>query len=104
MLTRRSFISLASTAMAVRGAAANWPQFRGPGSTGVPSDESGLPESWSDTENVAWKTSIGGSGWSSPVVWGDMVFLTTPAIVSEGPLIRTNSNLYKIASQEAGQP
>lgn len=77
MLTRRSFISHASAALAVRGAAANWPQFRGPGATGVPADESGLPESWSDTENVAWKTAIGGSGWSSPIVWGDKVFLTS---------------------------
>ena len=77
MLTRRSFVSLASAAMAVRGAGTSWPQFRGPGATGVPADESGLPESWSDTENVAWKASIGGSGWSSPIVWGDKVLLTS---------------------------
>ena len=62
--------------MTVGTLAANWPQFRGPGSTGVPADESGRPDSWSATENVAWKTPIGGSGWSSPIVWGDRVFLT----------------------------
>ena len=77
MLTRRSFVALASAPLAIPGAAANWPQFRGPGASGVPADESGLPESWSNTENVAWKSSIGGSGWSSPIVWGDRVFLTS---------------------------
>ena len=46
-----------------------WPQFRGPGNLGV-SEESGLPESWSTTENVAWVADIPGLGWSSPIVWG----------------------------------
>lgn len=54
----------------------NWPQFRGPGSTGV-ADENQLPETWSTTEGVAWKADIPGRGWSSPVVWGDRVFLTS---------------------------
>jgi outer membrane protein assembly factor BamB len=54
----------------------NWPQFRGPGAQGV-SASTNLPERWSSTENVAWKTEIPGRGWSSPIVWGDRVFLTT---------------------------
>ncbi len=54
----------------------NWPQVRGADSRGV-SDEKGLPDTWSTTENVAWSTEIPGLGWSSPVVWGDRVFLTT---------------------------
>ena len=33
-----------------------------------------LPDTWSPTENVAWKVDIPGSGWSSPVVWGDTIF------------------------------
>ena len=37
----------------------------------------GLPEHWSATENVAWKAPIAGRGWSSPIAWGDRVFLTT---------------------------
>ena len=53
-----------------------WPQFRGPQSTGV-ADDSALPETWSATRNVVWKTGIPGSGWSSPVVWGDRIFLTS---------------------------
>lgn len=56
--------------------AENWPQFRGPGGQGR-SAERGLPLRWSPTENVAWKTPVPGQGWSSPVVWGDRVLVTT---------------------------
>ncbi len=55
--------------------AENWPQFRGPGSRGV-SSESGVPVKWSATSNVAWKTTLAGPGHSSPIVWGDRIFLT----------------------------
>jgi outer membrane protein assembly factor BamB len=54
----------------------NWPQFRGPGARGVATNPN-LPDKWSATENVAWKTNIPGRGWSSPIVWGQRVFLTT---------------------------
>ena len=53
-----------------------WPQFRGPQSTGV-ADDPNVPDTWSTTRNVVWKTEIPGSGWSSPVVWGDRIFLTS---------------------------
>ena len=53
-----------------------WPQFRGP-SAGVAPDDPALPDTWSATQNVAWKVPIPGRGWSSPVVWGDHVFVTT---------------------------
>ena len=56
--------------------AENWPHWRGPSSIGV-SSEKGLPERWSDTENVAWKAPVRGLGISSPVVWGDQVFVTS---------------------------
>src|SRR5687767_6789342 len=56
--------------------AENWPQFRGAESQGR-SNETNLPIEWSDTENIAWKTPIPGESWSSPIVWGDRVFLTT---------------------------
>lgn len=55
----------------------NWPRFRGSDATGVAEDDTRLPETWSQSENVAWKTEIPGWGWSSPVVWGNKVFLTT---------------------------
>jgi outer membrane protein assembly factor BamB len=54
----------------------NWPQFRGPNGDGH-SLANGLPLTWSETSNVKWKTAIHGKGWSSPVVWGNQVWLTT---------------------------
>ena len=56
--------------------AANWPQWRGPGGMGI-STEKNLPVEWSTTKNIKWKTAIAGRGHSSPVVWGNKIFLTT---------------------------
>jgi outer membrane protein assembly factor BamB len=53
-----------------------WTEFRGPAGTGH-SSATGLPREWSETRNVAWKTPIHGRGWSSPVVLGNQVWLTT---------------------------
>lgn len=77
MLTRRELFVATGVPFAAGAAAANWPGFRGPDATGVPQNETGLPSSWSATENVAWKSVIGGSGWSCPVVWGDNIFITS---------------------------
>ena len=55
--------------------AADWPQFRGPGSLGA-SDELGLPTTWSDNENIVWKTKLPGPGSSSPITTGDRILLT----------------------------
>jgi outer membrane protein assembly factor BamB len=57
-------------------AALEWPQFRGPHGAGI-ADGAALPERWSATNNVAWTVEIPGRGWSSPILWGDRVFLTT---------------------------
>jgi outer membrane protein assembly factor BamB len=56
----------------------SWPSFRGPGASGV-SDGQHLPDSWSarTRENLLWRTPIPGLAHSSPVVWGDRVFVTT---------------------------
>src|SRR3954469_6550855 len=56
----------------------NWPQYRGPQASGVNS-KSELPVTWNieKKENVAWKTPIAGLAHSSPIVWGDRVFVTT---------------------------
>jgi outer membrane protein assembly factor BamB len=56
--------------------AANWPQWRGPASSGV-SAETGLPTRWSAGENIAWKATLAGFGASSPVVWDDKIFVTS---------------------------
>ena len=54
----------------------DWPQFRGPDGQGH-SDARGLPLTWSETENVVWKVTIPGLGWSSPVVRDEQIWLTT---------------------------
>ena len=55
---------------------AQWPEFRGPGGTAT-STNAGLPLIWSEQQNVRWKTAIHGRAWSSPVVWGRQVWVTT---------------------------
>ncbi len=62
--------------------AENWPQFRGPTRQGI-STETGVPLEWSATSHVAWKTEIPGESWSSPIVWGDRVFLTTAMVAGQ---------------------
>ena len=57
-------------------AAEEWPAWRGPRGDGT-SSERNLPVRWSATENVAWKTPIPGIGHSSPIVWGEHIFVTT---------------------------
>ena len=63
--------------------AGNWPQWRGPDGSGI-SNEKNLPSEWSPTKNIKWKTAIEGRSHSSPIVWGNRVFLTTAV---EGPLV-----------------
>jgi len=67
----------------VHGQTSNWPQWRGPAGAGI-STETGLPSEWSDTKNVRWKTPIPGRGHSSPIVWGNRIFLTSSI---EGPVV-----------------
>ncbi|MHC5039085.1 MAG: outer membrane protein assembly factor BamB family protein [Planctomycetota bacterium] len=68
----------------------NWPCFRG--STGGVAEDKAVPESWSASENVLWKVDIPGKGWSSPIVWGDKIFLTTA--VAEGDVQAPRKGLY----------
>lgn len=58
--------------------ASDWPQFRGPTGQGHAPDQA-VPLTWSETENVAWKTAVPGRGWSSPVIADGLVWLTTAA-------------------------
>jgi outer membrane protein assembly factor BamB len=62
--------------------AEDWPQFRGPTGQGV-SSEAALPVEWSESRNVVWKTTVPGLGWSSPVISGGLVWLTT-AVTEKG--------------------
>jgi outer membrane protein assembly factor BamB len=67
------FIALAVVASTA--AAGNWPQWRGPSGQGY-ADDTQIPLTWSDTENLLWKFTLPGQGNSSPIVWGDRVFVT----------------------------
>ncbi len=95
VMPRLLAMSLAiSTAIALFGSDLpkdQWPQFRGPGSTGV-ADDPALPDKWSQTENIAWKTPIPGVGWSSPIIWGDRIFVTT--VISSADVEKPKKGLY----------
>jgi outer membrane protein assembly factor BamB len=67
------FVLLCSVCAAVGG---NWAQFRGPNAAAT-SAEKTLPVEWGADKNLAWKVKVPGYGWSSPIVWGDKVFVTT---------------------------
>jgi len=60
-----------------------WPQFRGPHGQGVASWVKHPPLRWSETENIAWRVAVDGRGWSSPVVSGNDLWVTT-AVEQEG--------------------
>jgi len=62
--------------------AGNWPGWRGPGELGI-SEEKGIPVNWDMAQNVKWKAEVPGLGHSSPIVWGNRVFVTTA--VSSNP-------------------
>ncbi|MBI5009111.1 MAG: quinonprotein alcohol dehydrogenase, partial [Bacteroidia bacterium] len=57
----------------------NWSHFRGSNLDGISGDGLNVPTKWDDSTNVLWKAPVSGKGWSSPVVWGDQIWLTTAA-------------------------
>jgi outer membrane protein assembly factor BamB len=67
---------LASSLLPLCVGAEDWFQFRGPEGQGH-SSAVGLPTHWTTTENVRWKTPVPGKGWSSPITFGNQIFLTT---------------------------
>jgi outer membrane protein assembly factor BamB len=75
-VSRGSVLSLLLVLGSVAVRAEDWPQFRGPTGQGH-STERGVPIEWSESRNVIWKTPVPGRGWSSPVVAGGRVWLTT---------------------------
>lgn len=68
-------IALALLGPAAPARAANWPAWRGPLGTGI-TEETKLPVKWSTTENVKWRVALPERGNSTPIVWGDLIFLT----------------------------
>ncbi len=64
-------------AVAAWAATPEWPEWRGPGGQGYASSKAQPPTRWSETEGVVWKASIPGRGWSSPVIDGQQIWLST---------------------------
>jgi len=78
-------------ALAHAQAADDWPRFRG-GQGGVADDDPRLPDTWSPTTNIVWKIDLPGLGWSSPVVQGDHIIVTSA--ISEGKEAAPEKGLY----------
>jgi outer membrane protein assembly factor BamB len=87
-VTRKALLLLlfALAALAVAVSAEDWPQFRGPTGQGQSTDR-GVPLEWSESRNVIWKTRLPGLGWSSPVIAGGRVWVTS-AIKEHGGSLR----------------
>lgn len=75
----------------IYGGESHWPRFRGPGGRGI-ADDARSPDRWSSVENMAWVTDLPGRGWSSPIVWGEKIFLT--AVVNLGESEEPKKGLY----------
>ena len=75
-----SVVALAGRPTAAAGE--NWPQWRGPSASGV-SNETDLPIRWGHGENIAWEAPLAGQGSSSPIIWGDRIFVTSQ--IGSGP-------------------
>ncbi|MBI5773677.1 MAG: PQQ-like beta-propeller repeat protein [Verrucomicrobia bacterium] len=72
-----SSLTSLSLFLALPAIAANWPAWRGPLGTGI-SEEKNLPTRWSATENVKWRIVLPEAGNSTPIVWGERIFVTQP--------------------------
>jgi outer membrane protein assembly factor BamB len=73
---RKALLILATLAVMSPSWTADWPNWRGPDYNGS-ADETNLPSSWSETENLAWATELPGPGEATPIVWGDRVFVSS---------------------------
>jgi outer membrane protein assembly factor BamB len=96
----------------LRGAAADWPQFRGPDGQGIAPP--GLPLTWSETEHVKWRTPIHGRAWSSPIVVGPRVWVTTAspdgkvlgvvAVDRDSGAVVLDTKLFDVAAPQYAHP
>ena len=76
---------IVAVATAATLSAENWPQWRGPAKNGV-STEKGLPLKWNTTENIAWKLAMPGRSGSTPIIWGETIFLNIGTADGSGDL------------------
>src|SRR5438105_2206049 len=89
-MRRLSLLALLVAAFPALAAEPSWPAFRGGPLAGV--GDKPLPAVWGKDKNLLWQTDIPGRGWSSPVVWGDKVFVTS--VVTDGMPPDPRKGLY----------
>src|ERR1022692_3948409 len=70
-----------------------WPHWRGPEFNGVARGDA--PLTWSDKDHIAWKVQVPGRGQSSPVIWGDRLFLTTAVPTGNAPASASFQSAYR---------
>jgi len=83
--------------------AQHWPSFRGLDAGSI-SDDPLLPDKWSETENIAWKIDLPGLSWSSPIVWGDHVFLTSAVSDAADQEVQPIPGLYDPGEHNGSVP
>lgn len=76
--SRSAFAAVLALSVAAA-ANANWPNWRGPNGDGTAPQTKNLPETWSTTQNIKWKVELPAWSGSTPMVWGDKIFLNTPS-------------------------
>jgi outer membrane protein assembly factor BamB len=76
--SRSTFAAVVALAVATA-AHANWPNWRGPNGDGTAPQTRNLPETWSTSQNIKWKVELPAWSGSTPMVWGDKIFLNTPS-------------------------
>ena len=102
-MQRKLLTGLALLIIPALALASNWPRFRGPNGAGIAMDK-GIPIHFDDKDGVLWKTAIPGAGNSSPIVWGDRIFLQTAGNSDERQLVCIDAGNGKIlwSKSEAG--
>jgi outer membrane protein assembly factor BamB len=97
-MRRLAALVLMVTAPAVTAGEGDWPAFRGGDRAGVAEAKS-LPDAWGPDRNVVWKADVPGLGWSSPVVWGGRVFVTSAASAEKPPEARKGLYIQDLAGK-----
>jgi outer membrane protein assembly factor BamB len=106
MISKNALLSAAGLALALSNnvVAADWPEFRGAVAQGH-SDATNLPLTWSPTSHIAWKAAVAGVGWSSPVVIGDRIYLTSALPIGGVEDPKADRSLHALALDAAtGKP
>lgn len=106
MISKNALLSAAGLALALSNnvAAADWPEFRGSNAQGY-SEATNLPLTWSPTSHIAWKAAVAGVGWSSPVVIGERIYLTSALPIGGVEDPKADRSLHALALDAAtGKP